>query len=84
MPIEKSQIMNFHPKMAGAYPKGCKGCRDTGTDVMLSFGNPTPYGGDNRPAGPVEVDRVVDVFLDRAQAERLYRELGDALGKARP
>ena len=80
MPIEKSQIMNFHPKMAGAYPKNCVGCRDTGSDVMLSFGNPTPYGGDNRPAGPVEVDRVVDVFLDRAQAERLYRELGDALG----
>ena len=84
MLVEESKIMNFRPETAGAHPKNCVGCRDTGSDVMLSFGNPTPYGGDNRPAGPVEVDRVVDVFLDRAQAERLYRELGDALGKARP
>lgn len=74
-------IPNLKAKTANAYDANCKGCLATGSDVMLSFGQPTPYDSNNSPMGPEEDIRVVDVFLSRAAAENLYDRLGYVLAK---
>lgn len=78
-PYPASAVSNFRAGYARASGPGCVGCRATGADVMLSFGYPEPYGGDNRPSGPEEKYRVVDVFLDREAARVLRDELDEVL-----
>jgi len=63
---------------ARAFGPSCNGCRATQSDIMLSLGpRLTAFDGGNVPVG--EVDRILDVFLSRSQAETLYQELGERL-----
>jgi hypothetical protein len=70
---------NLKAEYALAKGPDCIGCRTTKTRVMVSFGGLVPYGGDNRPSGTIDQQRFVDVFLNKAAAEKLYEDLGKAL-----
>lgn len=76
-----SAVPNFKASSAQALGPGCIGCVDTGSDVMVSLGSVTPLDGNNELAGVEETGRVVDVFLGREAARRLYGTLAEALDK---
>jgi hypothetical protein len=84
MSKENSKVLNFslvkHPKSCvRVYSDGCMGCQSTGADIMLTFGSTiSPLDGNNQEVG-VEYPKHVDVFLTKAQAEGLLKELTKAL-----
>lgn len=84
MTDNRVSFTNVKAETAVAFNGNCFGCQQTKTDVMVSFGNLIPYGGDNRPSGTIDPLRFLDVFLSKTAAENLYKDLGEALGHCQP
>lgn len=68
IPVESAE---FKTDTAGAYGKGCHGCKKTGSWMMLAFGF---YNEDNE-RGPM----FHDVFLDKEQTLHLRDRLNEAI-----
>lgn len=58
--------MDIKVKNIRAYGKGCIGCQNTGTDIMISY-------------MPENSDQIIDLFLTQEQAEAFQPELCQAL-----